>query len=290
MDIRILRYFLAVAREENITRAAESLHIAQPSLSKQLMELERELGRPLLVRGKRKITLTEDGVLLRKRAEEIVALLDRTEAELTGGEEAIRGEVAVGGVPDARMLRAMTALRARCPGVRFRFYCGDANDVMERLDHGSLEFARLLQPVDTVKYDFLALPGSARWGLLLPADHPLADKPGVTRADLSSVPLILHRRVGLQREIAHWAGTDIEDLNVAATYNIAYGQPADYVKSGLGAFLLVEDQLGPQDAAVCFRPLDPPLTVHHALVWKRQAMFTKAARAFLAEVERDIAL
>ena len=288
MDIRILRYFLAVAREENITRAAESLHIAQPSLSKQLMELEHELGRPLLVRGKRKITLTEDGVLLRKRAEEIVALLDRTEAELTGGEEAIRGEVAVGGVPDARMLHAMTALRARHPGVRFRFYCGDANDVMERLDHGSLDFARLLQPVDTVKYDFLALPGSARWGLLLPASHPLAEKPGVTRADLPGVPLILHRRVGLQREIAHWAGTDVEDLNVAATYNIAYGQPADYVKSGLGAFLLVEDQLGPLDAAVCFRPLDPPLTVHHALVWKRQVLFSKAARAFLEEIKEKL--
>lgn len=288
MDIRILRYFLAVAREENITRAAESLHIAQPSLSKQLMDLERELGRPLLVRGKRKITLTEDGVLLRKRAEEIVALLDKTEMELTGGEEVIRGEVALGGVPSALILRTAAALRTAQPGVRFRFFNGDATEVTERLDHGSLDFARLLQPVDTVKYDFLALPGSARWGLLLPADHPLAGRAGITREDLFGVPLILHRREGLQREIARWAGTEIENLNVAATYNIAYGQPADYVKSGLGAFLLVEDQLGPLDAAVVFRPLDPPLTVHHALVWKRQAMFSKAAKAFLEEIKKNI--
>ena len=289
MDIRILRYFLAVAREENITRAAESLHIAQPSLSKQLMELERELGRPLLVRGKRKITLTEDGALLRKRAEEIVALLDKTEMELTGGEETLRGEVALGGVPSGLILHTAAALRAKHPGVRFRFFNGDATEVTERLDHGSLDFAHLLQPVDTVKYDFLALPGTACWGLLLPAVHPLAQKKAVTRDDLRTVPLILHRREGLQREIAHWAGMEIENLNVAATYNIIYGQPADYVKSGLGAFLLVEDQCGPQDAAVCFRPLDPPLTVHHALVWKRQAMFSKAAKAFLEEVKKSIA-
>ena len=288
MDIRILRYFLAVAREENITRAAESLHIAQPSLSKQLMDLERELGRPLLVRGKRKITQTEDGVLLRKRAEEIVALLDKTETELTGGEETLRGEVALGGVPSALILHTASALRAANPAVRFRFFNGDATEVTERLDHGSLDFARLLQPVDTVKYDFLALPGTARWGLLLPADHPLAGKAGITRDDLPGVPLILHRREGLQREIAHWAGTDIEKLNVAATYNIAYGQPDDYVKSGLGAFLLVEDQLGPLDAEVVFRPLDPPLIVRHALVWKRQVMFSKAAKAFLEEVKKGI--
>lgn len=288
MDIRILRYFLAVAREENITRAAESLHIAQPSLSKQLMELERELGKPLLVRGRRRVTLTEDGVLLRKRAEEIVALVDRTEAELTGGAETLRGEVALGGVPSALLLRTAVALRTAHPEVRFRFFNGDATEVTERLDHGSLDFARLLQPVDTAKYDFLALPGTARWGLLLPADHPLAQKTGVTRDDLPTVPLILHRRVGLQQEIAHWAQTEIDKLNVAATYNIIYGQPADYVKSGLGAFLLVEDQVGPLDAAVCFRPLDPPLTVHHALVWKRQALFSKAARAFLEEVKKEL--
>lgn len=289
MDIRILRYFLAVGREENITRAAESLHIAQPSLSKQLMELEHELGRPLLVRGKRRVTLTEDGVLLRRRAEEIVALVDRTEAELTNGEETIRGEVALGGVPSALILRTAVALRTAHPEVRFRFFNGDATEVTERLDHGSLDFARLLQPVDTAKYDFLALPGEVSWGLLLPAAHPLAQKAGITRDDLPTVPLILHRRVGLQQEIARWARTEIENLNVAATYNIAYGQPADYVKSGLGAFLLVEDQLGPMDAEVCFRPLDPPLTVRHALVWKRQAMFSKAARAFLEEVKKDIA-
>ena len=288
MDIRILRYFLAVAREENITRAAESLHIAQPSLSKQLMELERELGKTLLVRGRRRVTLTEDGILLRKRAEEIVALVDRTEDELTGGAETLRGEVALGGVPSALLLRTAVALRAAHPEVRFHFFNGDATEVTERLDHGSLDFARLLQPVDTAKYDFLALPGTARWGLLLPADHPLAQKEGIIRDDLPTVPLILHRRVGLQQEIAHWAQTEINKLNVAATYNIIYGQPADYVKSGLGAFLLVEDQTGPLDAAVCFRPLDPPLTVHRALVWKRQALFSKAARAFLEEVKKEL--
>lgn len=288
MDVRILRYFLAVVREGNITRAAESLHIAQPSLSKQLMELERELGKPLLVRGKRKITLTEDGVLLHKRAEEIVALMDKTEAELTDGGDTLRGEVALGGVPSARLLQAAVALRAKYPEVQFNFFNSDATEVTERLDHGSLDFARLLQPVDTVKYDFLPLPGTARWGLLLPTCHPLAQKEGITRADLRTVPLILHRRAGLQREITRWAQAELDELQVAATYNIAYRQPADYVKAGLGAFLLVEDQLGPLDAAVCFRPLDPPLTVCHALVWKRNAMLSKPAKAFLEEIKKEL--
>ena len=287
MDIRTLRYFLAVAREESITRAAQTLHIAQPSLSKQIMELERELGKPLLVRGRRRVTLTEDGVLLRRRAEEIVAMMDKIEAELTGGSESVRGEVSLGGIPSALILRTAVALRAQYPAVHFRFFNGDANEVTERLDHGSLDFARLLLPVDAVKYDFLALPGAVRWGLLLPAEHPLAQKRGITREDLHSVPLILHSRAGLQREIARWAQTEIENLNVAATYNTAY-VPYEFVKSGLGAFLLVEDQISAPGEGICFRPLEPPLTVHHALVWRRQAMFSRAAQAFLDEVKKNI--
>ena len=143
MEIRLLNYFLAVAREENITRAAETLHIAQPSLSKQLMELERELGKQLLVRGKRKVTLTEDGILLRRRAEEIVALLAKTERELRT-DASVQGEVSIGGMPTRDILGAAAKLRQAHPGVRFHFYASDANDVAERLDHGSLDFAVLL--------------------------------------------------------------------------------------------------------------------------------------------------
>ena len=281
MDIRLLRYFLAVAREENITRAAETLHIAQPSLSKQLMELEDELGKRLLVRGKRKVTLTEDGILLRKRAEEIVALFEKTEAELRS-DTTIEGEIAIGGMPTKQILSAAAELRKTYPRVQFRFYASDAGDVTEKLDHGSLDFAVLLTPVDEVKYESFPLADSSRWGVILPADHPQAQKAVVTEADLMTLPLVMHKREGLQREIASWAGTDPERLNISATYNVVNGDPSEFVRSGLGCFLTTENHLSSVYAAdICFRPLEPPLLVHHALVWKRHTILGKTAGAFL---------
>ena len=281
MDIRLLRYFLAVAREGNITRAAETLHIAQPSLSKQLMELEEELGKRLLVRGKRKVTLTEDGILLRGRAEEIVALFEKTEAELRS-DTTIEGEIAIGGMPTKQILSAAAELRKTHPRVQFRFYASDAGDVTEKLDHGSLDFAVLLTPVDEVKYESFPLADSSRWGVILPADHPQAQKAVVTEADLMTLPLVMHKREGLQREIASWAGTDPERLNISATYNVVNGDPSEFVRSGLGCFLTTENHLSSVYAPdICFRPLEPPLLVHHALVWKRHTILGKTAGAFL---------
>lgn len=223
-----------MAREENITHAAESLHISQPSLSKQLMELEQEVGKQPLVRGKRKITLTEEGVLLRKRADEIITLLEKTEWELNADSMQIGGEVSIGGDPTPPVLNAAAAIRRAFPEIRFRFYSSDATDVTERLDHGSLDLAVLPTPVDTTKYEYLSLPDSARWGLLLPESSVLAGKAGVEREDLLGIPLILHQRIGLQQEIAHWAQIEIEQLHIAATYNVINGNPAAFLQSGLG--------------------------------------------------------
>lgn len=285
MDIRVLRYFLTVAREENITRAAESLHITQPSLSKQLMELEQELGKQLLVRGKRKLTLTDDGVLLRKRAEEIVALLEKTEQELSA-DTALGGKISIGGLPGKRVLQAAAELRAEHPDVSFDFYSGDACEIIERLDHGSLDFAVLLEPVDGVKYDYVSLGERARWGLIMPDNCELAMKPAIKREDLCSVPLILHKRVGLQRTIEHWAQTDLEHMNVAATYNVLNGDPAALVRSGLGYVLITDDHLpGQLGSGLCFRRLEPPLESSHALIRKRHAVLTKPAEAFLEKVK-----
>ena len=167
MEVRELRYFLAVAREENITRAAESLHIAQPSLSKQLMELERKLGKQLLIRGKRKITLTEEGVLLRKRAEEIIELVEKTEQEISYDLEEVVGEIHIGGSTSKSILSTAAQLRKEHPGIRYQFYSGDATDVSERLNHGSLDFAVMLQPIDSIKYEFLSLPDGSEWGILM---------------------------------------------------------------------------------------------------------------------------
>lgn len=286
MDIRVLRYFLAVAREKNITRAAETLHIAQPSLSRQLMELEDELGKQLLVRGKRKVTLTEDGILLRKRAEEIVSLLARTETELRS-DISIEGEVAIGGMPTKQILSAAAALRKAHPDVRFHFYASDANDVSEKLDHGSLDFAVLLTPVDAVKYESFPLTDSSRWGVVLPIEHEQARKATVTKEELRVLPLIVHQREGLQREIASWAKTEPEKLNISATYNVVNGDPTEFVRSGLGCFLTTENHLASVYAPdICFRPLDPPLFVHHALVWKRHTILGKAAIAFLEQIRK----
>lgn len=289
MDIRILRYFLAVAREENITRAAESLHIAQPSLSKQLMDLEQELGKRLFIRGKRKITLTEDGVLLRKRADEIVDLLEKTEREICSDTADVNGEIFIGGTPIKTVLQTSATLRTEHPNIRFHFYSNDATEVTERLNHGNLDFAVLLQPIDTTKYEYISLPDTSQWGILMPSDCALAKKGVVSKEDFCQIPLVLYRRTGLQREIALWAQAELEHINIVATYNVVNGSPIPFVTSGLGYFLTVDNHLTAEfDKAVCFCPLEPPLELHYALVWKRYPVFSKAAEAFLNTIKSNI--
>lgn len=285
MEIRELRYFLAVAREENITRAAQSLHIAQPSLSKQLMELEKKLGKQLLIRGKKKITLTEEGAILRKRAEEIVELVEKTEHEISYDFEELSGDIYIGGSTSETILSVAADLRREYPDVRFHFYSGDAQDVSERLNHGSLDFAVMLEPVDNIKYEFVSLPDCSQWGVLMNKSDALAVKKALTNEDIKSIPLIMHQRIGLQNEIAHWAGTSTESLNIAATYNVVHGSPIPFVKHGLGYFLTARYLLAPKlDTDVCFLPLEPELPTRLALVWKKHAVFSKVAEAFYGRI------
>lgn len=286
MDVRILRYFLAVAREQNITRAAESLHIAQPSLSKQLMELEKELGQTLLIRGKRKITLTEEGMLLRRRAEEITALMDKTERELSAANTEVCGEIVIGGGPTACIIYAAAALRKKHTDVRFHFFVGDATDVSEQLEHGGLDFAVFLEPIDPIKYDFISLTDVSQWGILMASDDELAQQKSITREMLRDLPLILHRRPGLQHEISRWAQCDPSQLNIVATYNVINGTPIHFIRSSLGYFLTTRDLFASQlDSSVCFRPLEPTLSIRYALAWKRHAVLSKAATRFLEELK-----
>ena len=289
MEVRELRYFLAVAREENITRAAESLHIAQPSLSKQLMELERKLGKQLLIRGKKKITLTEEGVLLRKRAEEILELVGKTEQELRSDRQEIAGDLYLGGSTPESILQTASRLRKNYPDVKYHFYSGDGVDVLERLNHGTLDFAVMLEPVDQVKYDFLSLPDDSEWGILMKKEDVPAGQYVVTKEELQNLPLIMHQRLGLQQEIAHWAETDLNHLQVAATYNVVHGSPVPFVLNGLGYFLTTRDLLAPVlDERVSFLPLEPKLPTKLALVWKKQAVLSKTAEAFLSELKQGI--
>ena len=268
MEVRELRYFLAVAREENITRAAESLHIAQPSLSKQLMELEKKLGKKLLIRGKRKITLTEEGV-------------EKTQQEISSDTEDVIGDIYMGGGAPPSVLGAAAKLRERYPDVKFHFYSGDATDVSERLNHGTLDFAVMLQPIDNVKYDFFSLKEISQWGILAKKDDPFSSGKVITKEDIRTMPLIMHQRIGLQNEIAHWAEMDVEDLNIAATYNVVHGSPISFVQQGLGYFLTTREMLAPElDPEVCFLPREPQLPTRQALVWKKHAVFSKAAEIF----------
>ena len=285
MDIRVLKYFVAVAKEGNISRAAESLHIAQPSLSKQLIELERELGKQLLVRSKKKISLTDNGNLLLKRAEEIITLFDKTQQELSCEEEIISGKISIGGIPTKSIITAAANLRKEYQDVSFEFYSGDATEVMQRLDHGSLDFAVLLKPVDTMKYEYVSLKNNSYWGLLMPKECELAKKQFIEKEDLRSVPLIFHSRIGLQREIMHWAKAGMEQMNVAATYNILGGNPLEYVREELGYLLTSNSHLPEElDSDLCFKELKPKLELNYALVWKRYAVLSKAAQAFLEKI------
>ena len=215
-----------------------------------------------------------------------MALLEKTEAELRSG-TSVQGEVSIGGMPTKQILSAAAEVRKAHPEVQFRFYTSDATDVTEKLDHGSLDFAVLLTPVDEVKYESVVLGEFYRWGVMLPAKHISAKKSAVTREDLRSMTLVMHHRVGLQHEIAVWAETEPESLNIAATYNVVNGDPSEFVRSGLGCLLTTENHITSlHDPDICFLSLDPPLLVNHALVWKRHSVMGKAAGVFLDEVRR----
>lgn len=287
MDIRVLKYFLAVAQEENITRAAESLHIAQPSLSKQMMELEQSLGKKLLVRGKRKITLTEEGIFLRKRAEDIVSLVEKTRQEISSDFTDITGEIVIGGNATPTLLRAVSSMQKQYPNVVFQFYSGDASDVTERLEHGNLDFASLLQPIDTVKYEYLPLPDTSIWGVLMKKDSPFSSMNAIKKEHLLQMPLILHRRIGLQQMIADWAQTDLRSLHITATYNVLHGSPVPFVENNIGYFLTTRDLLAPKlDDSVVFKPLEPALKKQSNLVWKRKNILSNPAKVFLEIVRK----
>ena len=200
MEFRVLQYFLAVIREQSISRAAEALHLSQPTLSRQLRDMEEELGKPLFIRSNRKITLTEEGILLRKRAEDIVSLVEKTERDISSDSREISGEIVLGGNPTHTLLAAASALQKQYPDIRFYFYSADATDITERLDHGSLDFSVLLQPPHTSRYESLALPDTSAWGVLMPRKDAFARLPVIRREELLQMPLEIHYHLVWKRD------------------------------------------------------------------------------------------
>lgn len=291
MDIRALQYFLAVAREGNITKAAETLHMTQPPLSRQMKELESELGKQLLVRGSKRITLTEEGQLLQRRAEEMLELFEKTKAEINSCDAEIGGEIYIGGGETQRMLilaRAAKNLRKKHPLIRFRIFSGDADHVTERLDRGLIDFGLLVEPADMGKYDYLRLPGKDTWGVLMRSDSPLAQKASICPQDLWDQPLMLSHQTADSSEMAQWMGKDLSRLHVVVTYELAYNA-SRFVKAGFGYALTLDQLINTTgDADLCFRPLSPVLESGLCVVWKKHPVFSKACQLYLQELKEEI--
>lgn len=284
MEIRVLRYFLTVVREESITKAAEVLHITQPTLSRQLSQMEEEVGVKLFHRGTRKISLTNEGILLRRRAEEILQLVDKTEKELVEQEEQVEGRVSIGcgEIASVQLLPEMfRSFREKYPRVSFDIFTATADLVKEQMDRGLLDLGLLLEPVDVEKYDFIRFEMKENWVVLMRPDDPLAGKEGITAKDLSAVPLILPRRMRVQSELASWFGDYYEKLDVVFTSNLNTNG-AIMVESGLAYSIVVEGAVSFWDQSkIIYRPLMPPLTATSVLAWKRGQPFSLAATKFI---------
>lgn len=293
MDIRVLQYFLAVAREESITRAAETLHMTQPPLSRQLKDLEEEVGKQLLIRGSKKITLTEDGMLLRKRAEEMVALMEKTRAELSSSDENIGGEIHMGsGETEAVSTIAKVAkdLQKEYPLIRYHIYSGDAEHITERLDKGLIDFGLLVEPVDIEKYDFIRLTIKDTWGVLMQRNSPLAEKERIYAEDLWDKPLIISHQTSISNEMIAWLQRDISQLNIVATYDLLYNA-SRFVKMGFGFAIALDKLINTNgDSNLCFRPLYPTQEAELCIVWKKNQVFSRAAEHFLRRIQKEFAI
>ena len=287
MEIRVLKYFLAVVQEENLSKAAEALFMTQPTLSRQIAALEEELGTTLFVRGK-KLALTEDGVIFRRRAEEIVQMVEKTEREFSESAANIGGTISIGtgGLYSfGSLTEIMNEFKAEYPNVQFEIYTNSADYVKERLDKGLLDFGLLLEPIDIEKYDFLRMSDRERWGLLVNADSDLAKKEYVTKDDLHDISIITTNRMALQKEFSNWLGADFGELNVFGTYNLLINA-AKLVRSGHANALTIEgaaDLYNPKQMQ--FKPLYPELSMTSVLAWKKFQPTGKAVNKFLEKIK-----
>lgn len=293
MELRVLNYFLAIAREQSIVHAAEALHLSQPTLSTQIKNLEEELGKQLFIRGTRgtrKVTLTEEGMILRKRAEEILDLVKRTENEITLNDDIIVGDVYIGtGETDGVRLMAKAAkkLQEHYPGIRYHIYSGNASHVMEQLDKGLIDFGIIFGDVDLTKYNSLDTTYSDQWGVLMRKDSELAEKETISPKDLRNTPLILSQQEARGGTLTQWLGREVGELNITATYNLIFNASL-LVDEGLGYAIGYDKIINTTgDSSLCFRPLSPQLESRLQIIWKKYQLFSKPAGKYL-EVLKEI--
>lgn len=292
MELRVLRYFLAVAREGSVTGAANFLHVTQPTLSRQLKDLEEELGTKLFIRHSHSVSLTPDGMRLRKRAEEVVDMIEKTEAEFAVKEENIGGDIHIGG-GETRVMRLLAGIiheiRKEYPNIHIHLHSGNSEDVTERLDKGLLDFGVLIQPADLSKYDYVNLPEKDVWGVITRKDSPLAARQVIGRRDLLGEPLLLSRqairRTSVRNEFIEWFKDDFEKLDVVGTFNLVYNASI-LAENGIGHVVTIGGLADTsENSELCFRLLDPRLETALNIVWKKFQVFSPAAEVFLQKIQ-----
>lgn len=293
MDIRVLKYFLAVAREENITKAAESLFISQPALSRQLMQLEEELGAKLFVRGQHSISLTEEGMFLRRRAQEIIDLAEKTKTEFKGDDENLSGTIAIGsGEMDAvRILPdIMRTFSEKYPNVKFELYSNDTDHIKERLERGLLDLGILLEPTDLSKYAYIRLPIREHWCVIMHKDNPLAQKENIVATDLIGQQVSFPTRTANKSALAVWFGDVFDKLNIHLTHNLIYNT-AVLIESGLGVALTLQGAVSLyRNPNIVLKPLYPEMTLTSVIAWKQMQPVSRATDKFIAHIRNAIKL
>ncbi len=290
MDIRVLKYFLTVAREESISKAAEVLHMTQPPLSRQLKDLEEEIGKQLLIRGNKRIKLTEDGILLSKRAEEIIELMEKTKTELSSSDTMMNGNIYFGSAETevvSIIADIAKQLQEKYPLIRYNLYSGDANHITEKLDKGLIDFGLLIEPVDIDKYHHIELPIKDRWGVLMQKNKPLAQKKAIVSEDLLKLPIIVSHQTLISKKIRSWLNYDISKLNITTTYDLV-NNASRFAKAGLGYIITLDKLINTTGSSeLCFRPLSPKLEANLYIVWKKNQIFSKAAEFFLKRLQSE---
>ncbi|MEE0435557.1 MAG: LysR family transcriptional regulator [Peptococcaceae bacterium] len=283
MELRTLRYFLEIAREENMTKAAERLHVSQSALSRQIKGLEEELGKRLFIRHSFRIELTPEGHLLRKRAEDILQMVDKTTEEFQSLDNDLRGDIFIGCAESEATKRLATLLfdlHNLHPDIHYHLKSGNTADIAGDLDKGLLDFAVIANPVDLTKYNFLTIPTRDRWGAILPREHPLAEKEAISATDLLGEPLVLSVQ-SITDDYPKFFGDLQERLNVVATFNLPYNG-AVLVRAGLGIMLCFDHLIDTgASSGLCFRPLTPQLESEGHVIWKKYQVFSPVAQALL---------
>jgi DNA-binding transcriptional LysR family regulator len=291
MEFRILKYFLTVAKEESFSRAAEKLHLSQPTLSRQIKDLEDEYGKQLLIRAPRRISLTEDGILLRQRAEEILSLVEKTEGELLSHDRTIAGDIRIGAgesINFSLIMQVAEELHRTYPNIHFHIVSGDGETTRKRLELGLIDFGYIYGKLSSQKYSYLKLPVKDRWVLVVRKDDPLAKKEFITPADLWDAPLLLSRQsitpITHGAEVQQWMQKPLKDLNIVGSYTLFYNASI-MIQAGLGCAISFDGLINTTGTDLCIRPLKPAIYAKPTIVWKKNQVFSKASQLFLQALQ-----